>query len=118
MESLAETVLGQVAPIRETSLRMNPAPALTIQIKGAIRPDHPDGRLQGSVLVKRFTSEFLRIHPDLEIIVCIHYHPMDYWIAGLLDCCKSKSYEKITIWEKSKTPIMKFFLKSNFYGFP
>ncbi len=47
---------------------------------------------------------------------------MDYWIAGLMDifaleyCCKSKSYAKITIWEKSEMPILEFFLKSNIYA--
>jgi hypothetical protein len=30
----------------------------------------------------------------------IHYRPRDYWIAGLMDYCKSKSYAKKTIWEK------------------
>ncbi len=42
---------------------------------------------------------------------------MDYWIAGLMDRCKSQSYAKINIWEKSGMPILKFFLKSNIYGF-
>jgi hypothetical protein len=42
---------------------------------------------------------------------------MDYWIAGLMDCCKSKSYAKINIWEKIKMPILKFFLKFSIYGF-
>jgi hypothetical protein len=42
---------------------------------------------------------------------------MDYWIAGLMDCCKSKSYAKNTIWEKSEMPVPKFFLKSNIYVF-
>jgi hypothetical protein len=42
---------------------------------------------------------------------------MDYWIAGLMDCCKSKSYGKINMWEKFKMPILKFFLKSSIYGF-
>jgi hypothetical protein len=48
--------------------------------------------------------------------VCL-CRPMDYWIAGLMDCCKSKSYAKITIWEKSEMPILKFSLKSSIYGF-
>ncbi len=42
---------------------------------------------------------------------------MDYWIAGLMDCCKLESYAKITIWGKSEMTILKFFLKSNIYGF-
>jgi hypothetical protein len=42
---------------------------------------------------------------------------MDYWIAGLMDCCKSKSYAKITIWEKSEMPILEFFLKSSINAF-
>jgi hypothetical protein len=46
-----------------------------------------------------------------------HCRPMDYWIAGLMDCCKSKSYAEITIWEKSEMPIQKLFLKSIIDGF-
>lgn len=42
---------------------------------------------------------------------------MDYWIAGLTDYSKSKSYAKNTIWEKFGMPILKFFLKSSIYVF-
>jgi hypothetical protein len=42
---------------------------------------------------------------------------MDYWIAGLMDCCKSKSYAEITMWGKSEMSILKIFLKSIAYGF-
>jgi hypothetical protein len=32
---------------------------------------------------------------------------MDYWIAGLMDCCKAKTYAKQIALEKSKMPIKK-----------
>ena len=54
---------------------------------------------------------------DFLTAINYHCHPMDYWISGLMDCCKSKSYAKITIWEESEMPILKFFLKSSIYGF-
>ncbi len=76
-------------------------------------------------------SEIARMDSPLNfkgILIIFQYHTLDYWIArlrkettawhtGLMDCCKSKSYARITIWGKLKIPIMKFSLQYNIYGF-
>jgi len=41
----------------------------------------------------------------------IHCHPMDYWIAGLMDCCKSKDLYNMKHMRKIKNAYLYFLLK-------